>query len=57
MREVMAEPFQVGSVEVGIGASVGFVMADVDSTVQGLLTAADGEMYRDKYAGRVSRPV
>lgn len=56
LREVTAEPFHVGAVEVRIGSSVGFVVADVDSTVQGLLTAANCEMYRDKYAGRVSRP-
>ncbi len=48
LRDVMAEPFQVGATQVRIGASVGVAASDPTSTVATLLSAADAAMYVDK---------
>jgi diguanylate cyclase (GGDEF)-like protein len=48
LRDVMSLPFQVGAVEVVIGASVGLASSHADSTVASLLSSADTQMYIDK---------
>jgi diguanylate cyclase (GGDEF)-like protein len=55
LRTVMAEPFQIGAIEVVIGASVGLASSRPDSTVDSLLAVADGEMYTDKRLRRRRR--
>ncbi len=56
LRDVMAEPFQVGAAQVRIGASVGVASSDPTSTVASLLSSADSAMYLDKRT-HVGRPI
>ena len=51
IHRVMAAPFQVGSLAITVGVSIGLASSTPDSTVDALLAAADGELYRVKQAG------
>ena len=55
LRHVMSLPFQVGAVEVVIGASVGVASSHEGSTIDSLLVSADTEMYLDKGRGERRR--
>ena len=55
LRALMAEPFQIGEIEVAGGASIGFAESRPDSTTASLLLAADHEMYVDKRSHRSRR--
>jgi len=48
IRTVMAERFQVGSLELRRSISVGFASSTEASTIESLVSAADAEMYVDK---------
>lgn len=56
LRQVMSQPFQFGSMEVKVGASVGFAASHADSTVDDLLGAADAQMYLDKRRRKAVTP-
>ena len=50
VTKAMAVPFQIGSAEVKIGASVGLVMSEAGVTLDELLGTADHAMYQAKAA-------
>ena len=55
LHAVIAEPFQLGPVEVSIGVSVGIASSRGEATVDDLLGAADAEMYNDKRQRKLAR--
>jgi diguanylate cyclase (GGDEF)-like protein len=48
----LAEPFQIGSTTVSIGASIGIAMSNERSTSENLIEEADVAMYRSKVGGK-----
>ena len=52
LLEVISEPVDLGGHRVSVGASIGIVVADAQSTPLGLFRDADIAMYRAKSAGR-----
>ncbi|HUF97595.1 MAG TPA: diguanylate cyclase, partial [Ilumatobacter sp.] len=48
VRTVMSTPFQIGDLEVVVGASVGVAASAADSSVSGLMATADAAMSLDK---------
>jgi diguanylate cyclase len=52
LGNAVAAPVQIGSFEVGVGASIGVTVADVDATPGSLLHEADLAMYEAKRVGR-----
>jgi diguanylate cyclase (GGDEF)-like protein/PAS domain S-box-containing protein len=50
--ESLGQPFQIGSHEMNVTASIGIVVSDIGATPESLLAESDAAMYRAKERGR-----